>query len=185
MMNDDHGAFSIDFAAAYSVLAILILCAFFTATNIVSVRYTDSYAGDIDRISENVGDMLLKSTGEPSAWYMDPGTARNTTRIGLSGGSPNVITEERIQALGFFNPPLLKTDLGLSDSTDEYGLRVEIETGDGVFHKSVGYPLPPDTRDVSKSVRAAAIEEPDGTYRCATVTVYMWRKDVGTASADE
>ena len=50
MINDDNGAFSIDFVAAYSVLAVLILCAFFTATNIVSVRYTASYAGDIDRL---------------------------------------------------------------------------------------------------------------------------------------
>ncbi len=185
MINDENGVFSIDFVAAYSVLAVLILCAFFTATNIVSVRYTASYAGDIDRISDNVGDMLLKSAGEPSTWYIDPGTARGATRIGLSGGSPNVITEERIQALSFFNPPTLKSVLGLSDSADEYGLRVEIKSGDGAFYKSAGYPLPPDTKDVCKSVRAAAIEEPDGTYRCATVTVYMWRKDVGTASADE
>ena len=136
-------------------------------------------------LTENVGDMLLKSAGEPSTWYIDPGTARAASRIGLSGGSPNVITEERIQALSFFNPPSLKSVLGLSDSSDEYGLRVEIKSADGAFYKSAGYPLPPDTKDVCKSVRAAAIEEPDGTYRGATVIVYMWRKDVGTASADE
>lgn len=183
MIDDDKGAFSIDFVAAYSVLAVLILCAFFTATNIVSVRYTASYAGDIDRISENMGDVLLESAGEPTNWYIDPGTARGATRIGLSGGRPNVITEERIQALSFFNPPTLKTSLGLLDSDDEYGLRLEIESG--AFYRSAGYPLPPDTKDVGKSVRAAAIEEPDGTYRSATVTIYMWRKDVGTASADE
>lgn len=185
MIDDDSGVFSIDFVAAYSVLAVLILCAFFTATNIVSVRYTASYADDLSLISENMGDMLLKNTGEPSTWYIDPGTARSATSIGLSGGSPNVITEERIQALSFFSPPSLKPLLGLSDSTDQYGLRVEIGSGDGTFYKSAGYPLPPDTKDVYKSVRAAAIENPDGTYRGATVIVYMWRKDVGTASADE
>ncbi len=185
MINDDNGAFSIDFVAAYSILAVLILCAFFTATNIVSVRYTASYAGDIDLMADNIGDMLLKNTGEPSTWYIDPGTARGAICIGLSGGSPNVITEERIEALNFFSPPSLKSVLGLSDSVDEYGLRVEIKSGDGTFYKSAGYQLPPDTKDVCKSVRAAAIEEPDGTYRGATVTVYMWRKDVGTASADE
>ena len=159
MKTDENGAFSVDFVAAYSVLAILILCAFFTATNIVSVRYTASYADDLALVSENVGDMLLKGTGEPSTWYIDPGTARDATRIGLSGGSPNVITEERVQALSFFNPPTLKSVLGLSDSDDEYGLRLEIESG--VFFKSAGYPLPPDTKDVFKSIRAAAVEEPD------------------------
>jgi hypothetical protein len=185
MINDDKGAFSIDFVAAYSVLAILILCAFFTATNIVSVRYTASYVGDIDQLTENVGDTLLKSAGEPSDWYIDPGTAQGVTRMGLSGGSPNIITEERIQGLSFFNPPTLKSALGLSDSSGMYGLRLEIASEDGMVHKSAGYPLPPDTKDVCKSVRAAAIEELDGTYRSASVTVYMWRKDVGTASADE
>jgi hypothetical protein len=182
-MIDDTGAFSIDFVAAYTVLAILILCAFFTATNIVSVRYTASYAGDLDRLSENVGDTLLMTAGEPATWYIDPGTARGATRIGLSGDGPNIITEERVQALSFFNPPELKTVLGLSDSNDEYGLRLEIESDK--FVKTAGYPLPPDTKDVCKSVRVSAIEEPDGTYRSATIIVYMWRKDVGTASADE
>lgn len=182
-MIDDKGAFSIDFVAAYSVLAILILCAFFVATNIVSVRYTTSYASDLDRLCENVGDTLLGTTGEPTTWYIDPGTARGATHIGLSGGSPNIITEERIQALSFFNPPTLKSMLGLSDYNDAYGLRLEIESS--ASYRSAGYPLPPDTKDVCKSVRAASIEEPDGTYRSATVTVYMWRKDVGTASADK
>jgi hypothetical protein len=182
---DDNGAFSIDFVAAYSIMALLILCAFFTATNAISVRYTAGYSGDLAPLAGNIGDMLLKSTGEPSNWYLDPDTARDANRIGLSGGKPNVITEERIQGLYFYSPSGVKAALGLSDPDDDYGLRIEIKSSDGAVSKSAGYPLPPDTRDVWKSSRAAAIEEFDGTYRSATLTVYMWRHDVGTALADE
>ena len=185
MIKDDSGAFSLDFVAAYTVMAVLVLCAFFTATNIISVRYTDSYAGDITPIAENVGDLLLHGAGEPSTWYVDPGTAHEATRIGLSGGSPNIVLEEKVRALNFYNPQALKTVLGLSDTVGDYGLRIEVKSRDGTVSRSAGYPLPPDTKEVCKSVRTAVIEEPDGTDRTATVTVYLWRRSVGTAASDE
>jgi hypothetical protein len=174
-----------DFVAAYSIMALLIICAFFTASNAISVRYTAGYSSDLAPIAGSIGDMMLKGSGEPSNWYLDPDIAHDAQRIGLSGGRPNVITEERIQGLYFYNPPALKAALGLSDPDDDYGLRLEIRSSDGAVSKYAGYPLPPDTMDVWKSTRAAAIEEFDGTYRSATLTVYMWRQDVGTASTDE
>lgn len=178
MIRDERGAFSIDFVAAYSVLIALILCAFFAASNVVSVRYTASYANDLAPLVENVGNGLLHGQGEPREWYVDPAVARTAKGIGLSGGAPNVLTEDRIGALSFYDPPALRGILGLSE---EYGLRLEIRSNDGAISRSSGYLLPPDTKDVCKSIRAASIESPDGTYRSATMIVYLWRKNVGTA----
>ena len=184
-MMDDRGAFSIDFVAAYTVLAILALCAIFTATNMVSVRFTNSYAGDITPLAENIGDTLLRSTGEPVNWYLDPGTARSATSIGLSGGNPNIILAEKLQGLSFYNPQALSSLLGVTNNSSDYGVRLEIVSNDGTVSAAAGYQLSPDTVQVGKTVRIAAIEYPDGTYKDATMTVYLWRNSVGTALSDE
>jgi hypothetical protein len=175
----DDAAFSIDFAAAYTVLAVLLVCIFFTATNAISVRYTASYADELRPLVESLGDILLKSPGEPVDWYMSPASARNASIIGLSAGYPNVLSSYKMEGLYLFNASGLKGALGLSDPDGQYGLRIEIKSLDGAVSRTAGYPLPPDTVDVYKSYRAAAVEEPDGTCRDARITIYLWRKDVG------
>jgi hypothetical protein len=175
----DDAAFSIDLAAAYTVLAVLLACIFFTATNTISARYTASYAVELKPLAENIGDVLLKSTGEPEDWYMDPSCARNASIAGLSTGDPNMLSTYRMDGLYFFNASGLKRALGFMDEREPYGLRVEIQSFDGVVSRAYGYPLPPDTKDVCVSRRVAAIMEQDGTCRDAAVTIYIWRKEVG------
>jgi hypothetical protein len=174
---DDNAAFSIDFAAAYTVLAVLLVCTFFTATNVISAGLTASYANDMAPLAESLGDVLLKSPGEPVDWYMGPST--NDSFIGLSTGDPNILSVYKIDGLCLYNATRIKKALGLADDGEEYGLRIEILSLDGAISRTAGYPLPPDTKDVCKSTRLAAIKEEDGTHRDAMVTVYLWRKDVG------
>lgn len=178
----DDGAFSIDFAAAYTVLAVLLICVFFTASNAISARYTVSYAYELRPLAERVGDILLKSPGEPEDWYMGPSGALNASIIGLSAGQPNLISSYKMDGLYLFNASGLKGAMGIEDADCSYGLRIEIESLDGAVSRTAGYPLPPDTKDVYKSYRIAAIEEPDGTCRDARVIVYIWRKDVGATT---
>jgi len=171
--------FSIDFAAAYTVLAILLVCTFFTATNAISAKYTASYASDLAPLAGSIGDALLKDPGEPRDWYMDPSSARNADRIGLSTGDPNVLSIYKIDGLHMYNASALKSALGLADEKGQYGLRIEIDSLDGTIVRTAGYPLPPDTKDVCKSVRLAAIKDQDSIYRAALVNIYLWRKDIG------
>lgn len=178
----DDAAFSIDFAAAYTVLAVLLVCTFFTASNAISARYTASYADELRPLAERLGDILLKSPGEPEGWYMDPSSARSASIIGLSTGYPNVLSSYKMDGLYLFNATCLKEALRLADTDERYGMRIEIESLDGTVSRIVGYPLPPDTKDVYKSYRLATIKEPDGTCRDASVTIYMWRKDVGATT---
>ncbi|WP_174590433.1 hypothetical protein [Methanocella conradii] len=175
----DDAAFSIDFAVAYTILAILLACTFFTATNAISVRYTASYAYDLGPLAESLGDALLRSPGEPQGWYIDPSSAHDASIIGLSAGDPNVLSTYKIEGLYFYNASGLKRALGLADEDGLYGLRVEIRSLDGIVNRTVGYPLPPDTRDVYVSNRIATIKKEDGTYRDAHVTIYLWRRHVG------
>jgi hypothetical protein len=178
----DDAAFSIDFAAAYTVLAVLLVCTFFTATNAISARYTAGYADELRPLAERLGDVLLKSPGEPAEWYMGPSNASNASIIGLSAGYPNLLSSYKMDGLYLFNATGLKGALGLADADGRYGLRIVIESLDGAVSRTVGYPLPPDTKDVYKSYRMAAIKEPDGTCRDARVTIYLWRKDVGATT---
>jgi hypothetical protein len=177
----DDAAFSIDFTAAYTVLAILLVCVLFTATNVISARYTANYASELCPLAERLGDVLLKSPGEPDDWYMDPSGARNASMIGLSTGDPNVLSPYKMDGLYFYNASGLKKALGLDDGGELYGLRIEVCSLDGAISRTAGYPLPPDTKDVYRSNRVATIKEQDGTYRDAAVTIYMWRKDVGAS----
>ena len=177
----DEAAFSIDFAAAYTVMAILFVCTFFTASNAISAGYTTGYADELNPIAEHLGDALLESPGIPGDWYMDPYNANNATAIGLSLDRPNVLSTYKIDGLCLYNASALKKALGLDDKGELYGLRIEIRSLDGSICRAVGYPLPPDTKDVCRSVRIATIKEQDGTFRNAAVTVYLWRKYVGTA----
>jgi len=178
----DDAAFSIDFTAAYAVLAVLLACTFFTAANAISVRYTAGYADELRPLAERLGDILLKSPGEPEDWYMGPSNASHASIIGLSEGDPNLLSSYKMDSLYLFNATGLKTALGLADAGERYGLRIEIESLDGAVSRTVGYPLPPDTKDVYKSYRMAAIREPDGTCRDARIMIYMWRKDVGATT---
>jgi hypothetical protein len=178
----DDGAFSIDFAAAYTVLAVLLVCVFFTAENAISVSYTAGYADELGPVAERLGDVLLKSPGEPDSWYMGPSDAANARIVGLSDGRPNVLSSYKVDGLGMYNAQGLKGALGLGDPGGQYGLRVEIKSLDGGFSRAFGYPLPPDTVDVCKSCRLAAVEEPAGSYRDARVLVYLWRRDVGATT---
>ena len=175
----DDAAFSIDFAAAYTVLAVLLVCVFFTATNTISARYTTGYTDELRPLAERLGDILIKSPGEPEDWYMGPANASNASIIGLSSDYPNLLSSYKVEGLYLFNASRLKAALGLADSGEIYGLRIEIGSLDGAISRTYGYPLPPDTRDVYKSYRMATIREPDGTCRDARVTIYMWRKNVG------
>ncbi|HTY91149.1 MAG TPA: hypothetical protein VMC84_08245 [Methanocella sp.] len=172
-------AFSIDFAAAYTVLAILLVCTFFTATNAISAGLTVSYAGELEPLAEGIGDVLLKDAGDPSDWYFSPSAARSPTIIGLSTGDPNILSTYKVDGLYMFNASALKKAAGLDDEKEQYGLRLEINTSDGSISRTAGYPLPPDTKDVCKSVRIASIKDEDGIYRDAVLYVYLWRKDVG------
>ena len=178
----DDATFSIDFAAAYTVLAVLLVCTFFTATNAISVRYTTGFADELKPLAERLGDVLLKSPGEPESWYMGPSNARNASIIGLSDGYPNLLSSYKMDGLYLFNATGLKGALGLADADGGYGLRIVIESLDGAVSRTVGYPLPPDTKDVYKSYRIATIKEPDGTCRDARIIIYMWRKDVGATT---
>jgi hypothetical protein len=177
----DDAAFSMDFAVAYTILAVLLACTFFTATNLISTRYTASYADDLEPLAESLGDTLLKSPGEPEGWYVDPSAAGNASIIGLSAGRPNVLSACRLDGLYLYNASGLKEALGLADDGGLYGLRIEVKSLDGVENRAAGYPLPPDTKDVCVSTRVATIEEPDGMYRDARVTIYLWRRHVGAA----
>jgi hypothetical protein len=171
-------AFSVDFAAAYTVLAILLVCTFFTATNIMSAGLTAGYAGELDPLAGRIGDVLLKEPGEPSDWHMGPQAAGSPAIIGLSDGDPNILSVYKVDGLYMFNASALKKAVGLDDE-GQYGLRIEIDSLDGTISRAAGYPLPPDTMDVCKSRRLAAIKDQDGIYREAEVNVYLWRKDVG------
>lgn len=172
----DDATFSIDFAAAYTVLAVLLVCTFFTATNVMSSRLTASYAGELEPLTVSLGDVLLTTPGEPGDWYMGPGDSLN---IGLSGDNPNILSIYKIDGLFLFNASRLKKALGLEDDEGRYGLRIEINSLDGSISRTVGYPLPPDTKDVCKSTRLATIVDQDNIHRDATVNIYLWRKDVG------
>jgi hypothetical protein len=172
-------AFSIDFAAAYTVLAILLVCTFFTATNVMSAGLTAGYAGELGPLAGRIGDVLLKEPGEPYDWYMAPRGTGSPVVIGLSDGDPNILSIYKVDGLYMFNASALKTAVGLYDEEGQYGLRIEIDSMDGAISRAAGYPLPPDTKDVCKSCRLAAIRDQDGIYREAEVSVYLWRKDVG------
>lgn len=172
-------AFSIDFAAAYTVLAILLVCTFFTATNVMSARLTAGYAEELTPLAGRIGDVLLKDPGEPSDWYMDPSSARSPAVVGLSAGEPNILSTYKIDGLYMYNASALKEAVGMKDEEGQYGLRIEIYSLDGSISRTAGYPLPPDTKDVCKSSRLAAIKDQDGIYRDAVLNVYLWRKDVG------
>jgi len=172
-------AFSIDFAAAYTVLAVLLAGTFFTATNIMSAGLTAGYAGELAPLAGRIGDVLLKEPGEPSDWHMSPRSDGIQVAIGLSDGDPNIISIYKVDGLHMFNASALKKAVGLDDEAGQYGLRVEIDTLDGTISRAAGYPLPPDTKDVCKSCRLAAVRDQDGIYREAEVSVYLWRKDVG------
>jgi hypothetical protein len=175
----DEAAFSVDLAAAYTIIAALLVCIFFTATNAISSGLTIGYSEELKPLVEQVGDVLLKSQGSPEDWYMGPSSASNATSIGLSGGRPGVLSTYRVEGLYFFNGTALKNMLGLEDTQEGYGLRIEIRSLDGVLSRDFGYPLPPDTMDVCKSERVAIIKEQDGTSREAAVAIYLWRKNVG------
>jgi hypothetical protein len=58
-------------------------------------------------------------------------------------------------------------------------LRIEIHSLDGTISSALGYPLPPDTKDVCKSERIATIKDQDSNFRNAVITIYLWRKYVG------
>lgn len=172
-------AFTIDFVAAYAVLAVLLAGTFITATGAISTGLTMSYAGELAPVAGRVGDVLLHGTGDPEDWHVDPSHARSPRIIGLSTGDPNVISVQKADALCLYNASALKRAVGLVDEEGQYGLRVEIGAVDGSFFRSAGYPLPPDTKDVRKSVRIASIGDQDGIYRDAVLVVYLWRRDVG------
>lgn len=172
-------AFSIDFAAAYTVLAILLVCTFFTATNAISAGLTASYSGELEPLAERIGDVLLKDAGDPPDWYLSPPTSGSPNIIGLSTGDPNILSINKVDGLYMYNASALKKVVGLDDEKEQYGLRLEIYTIDGSISRTAGYPLPPDTKDVCKSVRLASIVDQDRIYRDATLVVFLWRKDVG------
>ena len=172
-------AFSVDFAAAYTVLAILLVCTFFTATNAISASLTRGYAAELVPLADSIGDALLKCPGEPSDWYMDPSSARSPDIIGLSTDDPNILSIYKVDGMNLYNASALKAALGLEDKGEQYGLRIEINSLDGTISRTAGYPLPPDTKDVCKSIRVATVKDQDGIYRDAAVNVYLWRKDVG------
>ena len=175
----DEAAFSVDFAAAYTIMAILLICIFFTAMNAISMVFTASYSNELDPLVAQVGDELIKSQGSPADWYMGPSSALNATGVGLSAGRSGVLSAYKIEGLYFFNGSALKKVLGLVDKEEGYGLRVEIRSLDSAISRDFGYPLPPDTKDVCKSRRIAIIKEQDGISRETAVTIYLWRKNVG------
>jgi hypothetical protein len=175
----DEAAFSVDFAAAYTIIAALLICIFFTATNAISSGLTTGYSDELKPLAGQVGDVLLKSQGSPEDWYMGPSSALSATSIGLSAGHPGVLSAYKVEGLYFFNGSTLKNMLGLEDREEGYGLRIEIRSLDGALWRDFGYPLPPDTMDVCRSERMAIIREQDGTSREAAIAVYLWRKNVG------
>jgi hypothetical protein len=177
----DEAAFSVDFAAAYTIIAALFICIFFVATNTVSPAFTASYSEELRPIAWQVGDELLKSKGVPDDWYMGPASAVNATAVGLSAGNFGVLSAYKIEGLYLFNASALKKSLGLEDREEGYGVRIEIRSLDGAISREFGYPLPPDTKDVCRSGRVATIREQDGTSREAALTVYLWRKNVGAS----
>lgn len=177
----DEAAFSIDFAAAYTIIAALFVCVFFAAANTISPAFTTSYSNELKPIAWQVGDELLKSRGIPDDWYMGPASALNATAVGLSNGNFGVLSAYKIEGLYLFNASALKKRLGLEEEEEDYGVRIEIRSLDGAIGRVFGYPLPPDTKNVCRSVRLAIIEEPDGTSREVAITVYLWRKNVGAA----
>jgi hypothetical protein len=183
MKNDDSGSFTIDMIAAYTFMIILIVSVFFTASNSISTALTRQYADELQPFAENIGDMLLKGRGSPENWHSDPISSGNVTLIGLSAGSPNILSERKVAALGHFNSSALARVIGLNDYDNRYGLRIEVLSNDGTIIMASGHVLKNGTKNAFISRRVAVIEQDDGTYKNAILTVYLWREYVGARAS--
>ncbi|MCD1294813.1 hypothetical protein CUJ83_07350 [Methanocella sp. CWC-04] len=181
---DDKGSFTIDFIAACTLLIIVMIGVYYSGMNMVAARFTDSYASELQPLADRICDMLVRSPGYPQDWHNDPSSADNASYIGLSSGKPNLLSDDKIRALSFFNAATVRQVFGIEDRDNEYGLHIEVISKDGTVIKSCGSAILPHTKNVAISTRAAAIEQEDGTYRNALIKVFVWREHVGSAATD-
>lgn len=184
MSHDSGGVFTIDFMAGYGIFIVLLTVVMYLAISMVSGCYTWSYAAELRPMAEDVGDMLAMSPGSPQEWHMSPSLARGAAFIGLSDGRPCILSEEKVYALGFFNDSELFRHLGLDDSEQYYGIRIEVSADDGSVRVASGYIIDDGTMDVCKCIRLIAIKDADGDEKGGKLVIYLWRKYAGTAGTD-
>jgi hypothetical protein len=182
MRDDSGGAFSIDFLAGWGLFILLLVVAFYFAISSIAHDFTASYASALRPLAGEVSDMLVLSQGLPLEWHMSPGLARGASFIGLSDGRPCFITEDKVYALGFFNETELASHLGLDDSENYYGVRIEVSADDGSIQVASGYIIDDGTMDVCKCVRLVGIVDADSVERSGKLVLYLWRKHEGTAA---
>lgn len=184
MRDDSGGIFTIDFMAGYGLFIVLLAIVMYYAISTVSGAFTWSYAIELRPMAEEAGDLLAMSPGSPPGWHMSPALARDVALIGLSDGRPCILSEEKVYALGFFNDSELFRHLGLDDSEQYYGVRIEVSANDGSVRVASGYVVDDGTMDVCKCTRIVAIRGADGDEKGGTLVIYLWRKYAGTAATD-
>ncbi|CAJ36045.1 hypothetical protein [Methanocella arvoryzae] len=184
MRNDSGGAFSLDLVIALGILIAWIGAAVLFTMSTLAVEYTDQYSVGLKPLAERIGDTLVESPGAPNGWHLSPDLARGATIIGLSDGSPCILSSEKVYSLSFFNATELGRHLALDDSENTYGIRIEVSTDDGSISVASGYVVDDGTLDVVKSTRLVLIRQPDGVERSGKLIVLLWREHAGTRAAD-
>ena len=181
---DSGGVFSLDLLVAFGLLIAILVPAVILTMGTMSWQYTYHYSRELQPLAEHIGDTLIKSPGTPPGWYMTPDRARGLVILGLSAGSPCIISSEKVYSLSFFNAPELSRHLALDDSENTYGVRIEVSADDGSISVASGYIVDEGTMDVAKAIRLVTIRQPDGVERNGKLIVLLWRERTGTRAAD-
>lgn len=181
---DSGGAFSIDLLVAMGLLFAVMVPAVLASYNSMSWQFSENSGAGLQPLAEHIGDMLVESPGSPPDWYTTPDIARGTTIIGLSDGSPCILSSEKVASLCFFNATELGRRLALDDAENAYGFRIEVVSDDGAISVAAGNMPGQGTLNVARSVRLSVIRQPDGETHSGKVIVLLWREHTGTRAAD-
>lgn len=180
MIDDIQGSFTLDAIVAYTAFIIVLVCVFSASIDMVSGKLNDSRSTGLDLLASQIGDQLLRSPGHPEDWHMSRESAGRASMIGLSAGSPNVLSSDKVLALSYLRPDELIGCLNLNDPCNRYGIRIEVRPCDGSALIASGMQVSESLKDVTASTRAACIRHPDGTFKNAVVKIYLWRERTGT-----
>lgn len=184
MKTEAGGAFSLDLLVGFGLLLAVLVPAVLLALGSMSWQYTDQYSRELQPLAERIGNTLIKSEGAPAGWHASPDAARSATIIGLSCGSPCILSSDKVYSLSFFNATELGRHLTLDDSENTYGIRIEVSSDDGSVSVASGYIVDSGTMDVVRSVRLVTIRQPDGVQKNGKLIVLLWRERAGTRAAD-
>lgn len=184
MKDDSAGAFSLDLLIALGLLFSILVATVMLSLGTMATQYTDQYSRGLQPLAEQIGDTLVKGPGSPPNWHTSPDLARGAAVIGLSAGSPCILSSEKVYSLGFFNATETGRHLALDDSENTYGIRIEVCSDDGSISAASGYIVDDGTMDVVKSTRLVVIRQPDGVERNGKLILLLWRERAGTRAAD-